>query len=495
MVIVGYGMAGARLAEQVRARDPEGGRVALTVVGAEPWPAYNRVLLSGVLAGTMTAADIALHDPAWARGNRVRLRLGARAVRLDRAARTVRLADGASIGYDALVLATGSRPWLPPVEGLADDRGEPAEGVATLRDLDDCLRIVDQARPGVPVAVLGGGVLGVETALGLARRGAGVTLIHPADHLMERHLDRTAGMILAALCRAAGVRAVTGRAAVRYYPGEGVKLEDGAFVPAAVTVVTAGVRPETGLAADAGLAVDAGIVVDDRLRTADPLIHAIGDCARAGRAPQGLVQPAWEQAAVLADLLTGADGTARYRAGPVVTRLRAGDVDLTAFGETHLEADLTALGETHLESDSPRAEVLSYVDPARGTYAKLALADDRVIGAIVLGLPDAAATLTQLHDTGGPAPGDRPALLFGRALPQAVADDPARLPDSATVCRCNSVTKADLVRAARSVGGDLGALMGATRAATGCGDCLRTVRRLAERLEDDSGNTTEGTGT
>ncbi|MEV7007049.1 FAD-dependent oxidoreductase [Streptosporangium sp. NPDC051022] len=482
VVIVGYGMAGARLAERIRAHDPEGGRVALTVVGAESRPAYNRVLLSGVLAGTMTAADIALHDPEWAARNRVRLLLGATAVRLDREARSVLLADGASIGYDALVLATGSRPWLPPVEGLADDRGAPAAGVLTLRDLDDCLRIVERARPGAPVAVLGGGVLGVETALGLARRGARVTLVHPAGRLMERHLDRTAGTILARRCRAAGVRTEIGRSAVRHYPGEGVKLEDGAFVPAAATVVTAGVRPEIGLAADAGLATDVGVVVDDRLRTADPRIHAIGDCAQAGRVPPGLLQPAWEQAAVLAGLLTGAGGTARHRAAPAVTRLRAGDVDLTAFGETHLELD------------SPDAEVLCYADPARGTYAKLALAGERVIGAIVLGLPDVAATLTQLHDTGRPVPGDRPALLLGRALPPAAAD-PALLPDSAVICRCNAVTKAALVRAARSAGGDLAALVGATRATTGCGDCLPRVRGLVDRLGHDSRNTTEGEGT
>ncbi|MER7133417.1 NAD(P)/FAD-dependent oxidoreductase, partial [Streptosporangium saharense] len=394
VVIVGYGMAGARLAELVRERDPEGERVELTVVGAESRPAYNRVLLPGVLDGTMTADDIALHGRQWARDNRVGLLLGAAAVRLDRVARVVHLADGSSVGYDALVLATGSRPWLPPVGGLTGDRGEPARGVATLRGLDDCARIATGTGPGVPVAVLGGGVLGVETALALARRGAGVTLAHPAPHLMERHLDPTAGMILAGLCRAAGVRVVTGLAAVRHYPDEGVKLEDGAFVPAALTVVTTGVRPETDLAAAAGLGSAEGVPVDDRLRTADPRVHALGDCARVGEAPSGLLRPAWEQAAVLADLLTGADRTARYRASPEVTRLRAGDVDLIAFGAAHLGLD------------SREAEVLSYADPARGTYAKVALDGDRVTGAIVLGLPDAGAALTQLYDTGRPAPTD-----------------------------------------------------------------------------------------
>ncbi|MEU1882220.1 FAD-dependent oxidoreductase [Streptosporangium sp. NPDC020072] len=471
VVVVGYGMAGARLAELVRERDPRGELVELTVVGAESRPAYNRVLLPGVLDGTMTADGIALHGREWARDNQVRLLLGAVAVRLDRAARVVHLADGPPIGYDALVLATGSRPWLPPVGGLTGERGEPARGVATLRGLDDCARIAAVTGPGVPVAVLGGGVLGVETALALGRRGAGVTLIHPAPHLMERHLDPTAGMILARLCHAAGVRVVTGLTAVRHYPDEGVKLEDGAFVPAALTVVTTGVRPETDLAVAAGLGSAEGVPVDDRLRTADPYVHAVGDCARTGDAPSGLLRPAWDQAAVLADLLTGADPTARYRASPPVTRLRAGDVDLTVFGASHLGLD------------SREAEVLGYADPARGTYAKLTLDGDRVTGAIVLGLPGVGATLTQLYDTGWPAPADRLALLLGRTPPPAVDDDPARLPGSTVICRCNSVTKDDLTRAARATGGGVTALVRATRASTGCGDCLPKVRRLADPHE------------
>ncbi|RJL34085.1 FAD-dependent oxidoreductase [Bailinhaonella thermotolerans] len=475
VVVAGYGMAAARLAELVRAADPAGERVALTVVGAEPRPAYNRVLLSGVLAGTLTPADIALHDRGWAERNRVGVRLGVPVTGLDRRGRRVRLADGTSLGYDDLVLATGGRPWLPPVEGLSDGRGGPAEGVATLRDLADCLRIRELARPGAPVAVLGGGVLGVETALGLAAAGARVTLIHPAAHLMERHLDRTAGMILARLCRAAGVRTAIGAAAVRHDPGEGVKLDDGSVVPAALTVVTAGTRPETALAARAGLAADGGIAVDDRLRTADPRVRALGDCARAGTPPQGLLRPAWEQAAVLAGLLTGTAPDARYHAGAPVTRLRAGGVDLTAFGETRLE------------TDSADAEVISYADPARGMYAKVALDGDRVIGAIALGLPDAAAALVQLHDDGAPTPADRPGLLLGRALPPAAGPGPDSLPGTALVCRCNSVTKAALLRAVRETGGDVAALARATRATTGCGDCLPAVRRLAARRHETEG--------
>ncbi|NRQ38593.1 NAD(P)/FAD-dependent oxidoreductase [Nonomuraea sp. NN258] len=468
VVIVGYGLAGARLAERIRERDPGGERVSLTVVGAEPGPAYNRVLLSGVLAGTLTAADTRLHDRDWAARHHVTLRLGAPAVRLDLAARTIVLAGGATVGYDTLVLATGARPWLPPVEGLTGDRGEPAAGVATLRDLDDCLRIERQAGPGVPLAVLGGGVLGVETALGLAGRGARVTLVHPAGHLMERQLDPMAGATLAGLCRAAGVRTLTGQSAVRYYPGEGVKLDDGSFVPAALTVVTAGTRPGVELAARAGLTTDAGIVVDDRLRTTDPRVHAIGDCAQPGRPPAGLARPAWRQAEVLADLLTGADPAARYRPEPAVTRLRAGPVDLTAFGEIRLNPHDTRAG----------VEVLAFADPARGVYAKLTLSGgDRVIGGVSLGLPDAAARLVELYDGDRPAPADRTALLLGRALPPPVAAEP---PETALVCRCNAVTRADLKRAARE-DGDPAERAAATRAGTGCGDCLPEVRRLLRR--------------
>ncbi|MFD2494531.1 FAD-dependent oxidoreductase [Amycolatopsis jiangsuensis] len=464
VVIAGYGMAGARLADEIRRRDPEAERVRLTVLGAEAHPAYNRVLLSTVVAGGLSPEAVRLHDDEWAARAKVELRLGAPVTGLDRSLRRVETATG-SYTYDALVLATGASPWLPPVEGL-----EPGPEVVAFRTLDDCRRIVDVARPGAPVAVLGGGLLGLEAARGLAGRGANVTVVHPSVHLLERQVDAAAGRVLARRLTGLGVSFRFEVTAARHLPGDGLKLDDGSFVPADLVVVAAGVRPETGLAEAAGLAVDRGILVDDLLRSSDGRIHALGDCAQHEGAPAGLVQPAWEQAAVLADLLTGSDPAARYRGTAAVTRLKARDIDLAALGEAQ------ATGEG--------AEVLTLDDPSGGRYGKLVVRENRVTGAILLGLPDAAATVTQLHDRGIPVPDDRLAVLLGRALPAdtATAASPAELPSSALICRCNTVTKGRLVDAWRGGATDATALVRTTRATTGCGSCRDTVGAVADWL-------------
>jgi assimilatory nitrate reductase electron transfer subunit len=472
VVIVGYGMAGARLADEIRRRDPAGDRVRLTVIGEECHLAYNRVLLSAVVGGSMRAETVALHDEDWAARHGVDLRRSACVTKIDRSARAVELADGSSIGYDALVLATGSRPWLPPIDGLITEGGVLAENVVTFRTLDDCERILEVARHGAPVAVLGGGLLGLEAARGLAGRGNLVTVVHPTQSVMERQLDAGASAVLVRALRKLGIEFRLGATAARYLPGDGLKLDDGSHVPADLVVVSAGVRAETSLAVAAGLTVDRGIVVDDSLRTSDGRIHAIGDCAQHSGTVSGLVQPAWEQAGVLADLVTGKEPSARYRGTPVVTRLKARDIDLAALGEVHTEAD------------DPAAEVISFADATGGRYAKLVVRDDRVAGAIVLGLPDAAAVITQLYDRGGPVPGDRLAVLLGRALSAAAptVSSPADLPASALVCRCNSVSKSRLVEAWKAGATNVPELASATRATTGCGGCSEAVRGIADWL-------------
>ena len=473
-MVAGHGMVGARFAEEVRRRDPEGRRVRLTVLGAEPRPAYNRVLLSTVLGGGLTARDVQLHPGGWAARHRVDLRTGVTATAVDRDARVVHCDDGAAERYDELVLATGSRAWLPPVDGLDDGR------VVTFRDLDDCERILALARPGARFAVLGGGLLGCEAARGLAGRGVRVTVVHPVGHLMERQLDAGAGGVLAAAMSRLGVDVRLGFQAVGWEPGAGLRGADGELMAADALVVAAGVRAEAGLAADAGIAVDRGVLVDDRLATSDERVHAIGDCAQHPGTPAGLVQPGWEQAAVLADLLTGTDPAARYRGTRAVTRLKARDVDLAAVG------DPAVLGENGVE-------VLRFADPTGGRYASLALHGDRVVGGAMIGLPEAASSMIQYYDTGQPAPSDRLGLLFGRALPGAPETaDPGRLPASAVVCRCNSVTKGALVAAWRDGHTDVGAVARATRATTGCGGCGETVRGICAWLAESDPPTPSG---
>ncbi|NKE56496.1 NAD(P)/FAD-dependent oxidoreductase [Lentzea sp. PSKA42] len=473
VVIVGYGMAGARLADELRRRDQD---ISITIIGAEPHAAYNRVLLSTVVAGTMTPESTRLHDEKWAAGHNIDLRLGCEVLEIDRGSRTVTVSgtpgitgpESEPIPYDALVLATGSTPWVPPAEGLVED-GKLAPGVVAFRTLDDCAEIEAKTHKGAPVVVLGGGLLGIEAARGLAGRGCLVTVVHPVGHLMERQLDPGAGSVLARTLGQLGIEFRLNALAAKYLPGDGLILDDGTHVPAELVVVSAGVRAETSLAVKAGLEVDRGIIVDDVLRTSDPRIHAIGDCAQHPGTVSGLVQPAWDQAAVLADRLTGANPAARYRGTSVVTRLKARDVDLAA------------LGDVHTDVDCPDSEVLCFQEPSRGRYAKLVLRDDRVTGAIVLGAPDAAATITQLYDRGIPAPTDRLALLLGRALP-AEAASPADLPSSAVICRCNTVSKGQIVSAWRAGAESLPQLAEATRATTGCGGCKDAVCGLLDWL-------------
>ncbi len=480
VTVIGYGMAAARLAEGIRRHDPEGQRVALTVLAAEPHGAYNRVLLSSVLGGRLTAGDLRLHEDGWEEAHAVRVAHGA-AVAIDREQRMVRCADGTGIGYDRLVLATGSRPDVPPVAGVCGPDGGLAPGVTCFRTLDDCRAIIAASAAGYPVIVLGGGLLGVEAARGLAARGTAVTLVHRPGHLMERQLDRGAARPLAHWLRGLGIRVLPGAHAARWVPGQGLHLADGTVVPGATLVVTTGVRAETGLAAGAGLRTGLGVLVDDRLRTSDPRIHAIGDCAQHPGAQAGLVQSAWDQADVLAGLLTGAGAGLRYRGTPAVTRLKAHGIDLTSVGDPLTGGEGDPLTGEEEEDDS--VETLRFDDPVRGRYARLTLRRDRIAGAVMLGLPDAAAAVVELVDSGAPAPSDRLALLLGRSLPEPPAGGAAAgLPAGAIVCRCNSVTKGALTAAWERGARTVPSLTEATRATTGCGGCADAVTDLAAWL-------------
>jgi assimilatory nitrate reductase electron transfer subunit len=489
IVIVGNGMAGSRLVAMLRARAPSAD-LAMTVFGAEPGRPYNRLLLSNVLAGVADPEQIGLLDPAWYRQNGVDARLGVEVTAIDRSRKIVRAADGGETAYDTLVLATGSAPIVPPLPGLRPM----APGVVAFRTVDDCRAILRGARRARTAVVVGGGLLGLEAARGLAGRGLAVTVVHLADHLMERQLDPEAGGVLARTLDRLGIQVrvatqLTGvltETAAAQSPdagglepaaggpepaagepepaaGErvrGVQLAGGTVLDADLVVLACGIRPEVGLARAAGLTIERGVVVDDRLATLDdPDIHAIGECAQHRGTVYGLVAPAWEQAAVLADLLTGADGRARYTGSRQVTRLKAASVELAAMGDTAATDD--------------DAEVVRFADPTRGTYKKIVVRDDRLVGAILLGETSTAGTLSQLYDRAAPLPADRLGLLFGGLAAGAttVASDPAGAPETATVCHCNNVTKA-AVRACWDAGArTTGDIAEHTRATTGCGGC------------------------
>jgi assimilatory nitrate reductase electron transfer subunit len=462
VVVIGYGMAGARLAGELLARDRG---LDLTVLGEEQHSAYNRILMSNLLAGKVVEADTMLPTP---RGDRLHLRLGSSAAGIDPDAGKVSTVDGEVYPYDALVLATGSTAIVPPIEGLRDP--------LVFRTLDDCRRILDQAGDARTALVLGGGLLGLEAARGLALRGLTVTVVHARATLMDRQLDPGASAVLERTLRDLGITIVLDAAAVAALPhAGGLRLADGREFPADLTVVACGVRAETGLAEAAGLTVGRGVVVDDRLRTSDPAIYAIGDCAEYPGSVSGLVAPAWAQAKVVADLVTGADPDARYHPVPPVTRLKAAGIDLAAMGES-------------IDHDDESA--VTYADPGRRQYAKLVIRGGRLAGAIMLGDHPAIGAVIQYFDRQCPLPADPRPLLFARPgggyeggrgsnAVEAPAEKPALIPDAAVVCRCNTVTKGALTRAWVDGARDLSA---ATRAGTGCGGCRDVIAGITDWL-------------
>jgi assimilatory nitrate reductase electron transfer subunit len=454
-------MAGARLVAELRGHDPD---LELCVLGGEPHPAYNRILLSNLIAGKVGEADLRLAESA---GRGVRVRLGVQASTVDTQARMVTTSEGDRERYDTLVLATGSVPSLPPIKGLTLDDGTLPDRVAAFRTLDDGRRILDLAGRARTALVLGGGLLGLEAARGLATRGLAVTVLHAAGHLMERQLDPPAGAVLTATLGRLGVTVEVDAATVAVEAdAERVEalLADGRRLAADLLVVATGVRASTALAERAGLGVDRGILVDDRLRTTDRHVFAIGDCAQHAGVLSGLVAPAWDQARVVADIVTGIRPLARYVPRPPVTRLKAAGIDLATMGVV----------------DDDRA--VTFADPVRGTYAKLVIRDDRLAGAIMLGDNPSVATVIQLFDRGGRVPADPRALLFGRLADGAGATreaSPALMPDAAVICQCNTVTKGDLVRCWRGGARSTSDMVARTRAGTGCGTCRDAVDGIA----------------
>lgn len=486
VVVVGLGMAGGRLVDDILARGRDGRArrpVRITVVGAEPYGAYNRVLLSDVVAGRADVAALALHEPTALAGAGVDVRLGdgVETVELpvDPAlAGTATLRSGAVLTFDRLVLATGAEPVVPPLAGLPATAGDRPAGVHTLRTVDDAREIVAATVNARTAAVLGGGLLGLEAARGLARRGLDVTVLHSGVHLLQGRLDAAGAAVLDRTLRWLGVPTRYGAEATGLVTDEGmdgvrrltgVRLAAGTLVPADVLVVACGVLPRTELARDAGLSVGRGVLVDDALTTSDPRVLAVGDCAEHRGQVPGLVAPAWGQAAVVADLLTGADPAARWHGYRPSVRLKAADVEVTALGRCDVDA----------WADEPGVDVVQLLDPGAGRYVKAVISDGIVVGAVAVGDPRAAAYLALLVERRSTAPLDRTSLVTGAARRPGAADgDPTRIPDRATVCRCNGVTKGAIVRAWSAGARSRDAVARMTRATTGCGTCADTVEGL-----------------
>ncbi|MEE9095630.1 FAD-dependent oxidoreductase [Pseudarthrobacter phenanthrenivorans] len=506
IVIVGFGPVAARLVDEllpaVRA-----GHVRLTVVGAEAEAAYNRVLVADLGVGRATADALALADAAELTAQGVDVRLGLRARRVDRARQQVLLSDGAAVHYDRLVLATGSRPVIPNLIGINPDPSSPVlpAGVTALRDLRDAAVLRAAVDGGKRVVVLGGGVLGLETALAAAEEGATVTVVHNGPHPLGRSIDRGGGAVLAAGLRRCGVR-VAGNArstGVEHNAPDGgfsaLLLDDGSAIDGDLLVISCGVRPRTELAEGCGLSTGTGILVDHRLRAHhEPHIFAIGDCAevrcpdpgcaacRNSKGPSGLVGPGWRQAEWLAEYLTllaaGSAGAELLPAlppeQPGVVVLKARGMNMAVAGDNSADPwDEEAL-TAGAAAGRPRLQVAQWADPEHGRYVKMTTRGGVLEGLVAVGMPRTAAELVGLFERGAELPADRSLLLR--------LDGPDQLPGASadpagTVCRCAGVSGAAITAAVADGCSTVPEVSKATRAGTGCGGCHEDIKGLIER--------------
>ncbi|MGY8708797.1 FAD-dependent oxidoreductase [Bradyrhizobium sp. 18BD] len=394
LVIVGNGMAAARLVDELAKTSL--GRYAVAVIGEEPRLAYNRVLLSSVLAGETGSHEIELRPADWWRHRGVTVRYGYRVTEIDTGRRELKIAGEESMEYSKLVLATGSTPLRLNVPG-AD-----LAGVHTFRDTRDVDLLLTLAAAKKRVVVVGGGLLGLEAAYGLAKAGAPVTLLHLMDRLMERQLDGPAADLLKMLVERKGIRIVLNASTARIHGDghvEAVELADGSRIEADAVIFAAGIRPNIALAKEAGIAVNRGIVVNDEMQTASPDIYALGECAEHRGTCYGLVEPAYEQARVLARHLAGRP--AAYQGSVVSTNLKVSGVSVFSAGD-------------FMGGEGSESLVLS--DRRRGTYKKLVIADGRLAGAVLIGDTVDALWYLELIRNRDKVAAIRADMMFGRAL-------------------------------------------------------------------------------
>jgi nitrite reductase (NADH) large subunit len=458
LVVIGAGMASGRMLERLF---EAGFADQVTLFNGEPRGNYNRLMLSPVLSGEKTYEEIVTHDDDWYAARGVECRFGEHVTKIDRERKVVVSKKGET-PYDALVIATGSAPFIIPVAG------KDLPGVVAYRDLEDTNAMIAASKPGAKAVVIGGGLLGLEAAAGMAARGAEVTVIHLMGHLMERQLDPSAGYLLQKDLERRGIRihckgatkAILGKDQV-----EAVLLEDGTVYDADLVCMAVGIRPEVRLATDTHLEIGRGVVVNDQMRTSDPSIFALGECVEHEKQLFGLVAPLYDQAKVLAAVLMGAE--ASFRPVQTATKLKVTGVDLFSAGDF---------------ADAPGREDIVFRDPGRGVYKRLVLEGDRLIGAVMYGDTGDGAWFFDKIKSGEDVGPIRETLIFGPTFAGGAQADPlaavAALPPEAEICGCNGVCKSRIVTAVEGGAHTLDAVRSATKASASCGTCTGLVEKV-----------------
>jgi nitrite reductase (NADH) large subunit len=464
LVMVGNGMAGCRTLEELLRLAPD--MYDITVFGAEPHPNYNRILLSPVLAGEMTLPDIVLNSLDWYRDNGITLHAGKQVTKIDRVKRKVIAADGTEVEYDRLLLATGSSPFILPIPG------KDLPGVIAYRDIADTEAMIAAADSYKHAVVIGAGLLGLEAANGLRLRGMDVTVVHLADWIMERQLDKTAADLLQKSLEAKGLKFLLRKQTEMLKPGANsrvgtVRFKGGEEIPAELVVMAVGIKPNVELAQKAGIHCERGIVVNDTLQTYDPKIYAVGECVAHRGIAYGLVAPLFEQAKVCANHLAQM-GIGRYQGSVTSTKLKVTGIDVFSAGDFMGGKD---------------ADEIVLHDPAGGVYKKLVLKDDKLVGAVLYGDTGDGAWYFQLLKDGQNVADIRDHLMFGSHhvgdVGHAGQSKAAAMPDTAEVCGCNCVCKGDIVKAIKTHGlFTIDDVRKHTKASSSCGSCTGLVEQI-----------------
>ena len=463
LVMVGNGMAGVRTLEELLKIAPD--LYDITVFGAEPHANYNRILLSPVLAGEMTLTDIMLNDEQWYAGNGIRLHLGKKVVKIDRAGRRVIADDGTQEPYDRLLLATGSNPFMLPIPGVE------LPGVVTYRDIADTQAMIGASAQFRRAVVIGGGLLGLEAANGLALRGMDVTVVHLMPWLMERQLDRPAAQMLQRSLEQKGLKFLLEKQTTEITGRDGrvggLRFKDGRQLDTDLVVMAVGIRPNFDLAKSAGLHCDRGVVVSDTMQTHDPRIYAVGECVAHRGSTYGLVAPLFEMAKVCATHLAEF-GIGRYQGSVTSTKLKVTGVDLFSAGNFTGGRD---------------AEEIVLHDSVGGVYKKLVIENNRLVGSVMVGDTVDGAWYFQLIRDGQNIAEVRDHLMFGEGhlgnAGHQGQNKAASMPDTMEVCGCNGIAKGTIIRAIKEKGlFSLDDVRKHTKASSSCGSCTGLVEQI-----------------
>jgi nitrite reductase (NADH) large subunit len=467
LVVIGNGMAGCRAVEEILALDTE--KFAITIIGAEPQVNYNRIMLSPLLAGDKGFDEIILNDRAWYDENAIELIAGIGAKSIDLDKKTVWLEDGRWIDYDKLILATGSLPFVPDVPGLN------LSGVHTFRTADDVDAMLRYLKPDAKAVVIGGGLLGLEAAAGLAGRGFDTTVVHLMNVLMERQLDESASHLMVKALEARSIKTILNGRTIAFDGDDndavtGVHLADGQIVPADLVVVSAGIKPNITLAKQAGLKTWRGIKVNAHMQTNVPGVYAVGECTEFQNDVFGLVAPIWDQCRALAHSLADT-GTTVFAVAETGTKLKVTGCDVYSAGRF---------------GGGPGTEDIVYRDAAKGIYKRLVIEGDKLIGVVLFGAANDGPWYLSQIKSGEPIADMRESIIFGQAVVEALggaspAVAVASWPDSAEICGCNGITKGAIVKAIGSESlTSLDDVRACTKASASCGSCTGLVEALLQ---------------